>query len=183
MPVIVGVGELSKRKGFDTLIRAFSRLRATRTARLVIVGAGKRGQREALQALAADLGVANDVDFPGFCRDIYPFMAHASVFAMTSRWEGLGFVLIEALACGTPAVATDCPSGPREVLADGRYGPLVAVDDAVALAAALEELLAAPPSRETLQAAARRYEIEAATDEYLTAFALPPHAPIATSPS
>ncbi|MGH8444684.1 MAG: glycosyltransferase [Solimonas sp.] len=177
VPVILGVGELSYRKGFNTLLRAFARLRKTREARLVIVGKGKDGQREALLALAAELGVAADLDLPGFRRDVYAFMAHADAFAMTSRWEGLGFVLIEALACGTPSAATDCPSGPREILADGRHGPLVAVDDHEALAGALAQLLDSPLPRDTLQAAARRYEIESATDEYLNAFGLPSRAP------
>lgn len=173
-PVILGVGELSARKDFETLIRAFARLRAQRSCRLVIVGCGKR--LDALRALAQELGVAADVDFPGFRGDVYAFMAHAAVFAMTSRWEGLGFVLIEALACGTPCVATNCPSGPREILQDGYYGPLVAVGDDAALAAALAQLLERPPAREQLQRAARPYEIEAATDAYLQAFALPARA-------
>ncbi|MEQ1437865.1 glycosyltransferase [Fontimonas sp. SYSU GA230001] len=171
LPVIVGVGELSARKDFETLIRAFARLRARRTCRLVIVGRGKR--LDALRALADALGVAADVDFPGFRTDVYAFMAHAAAFAMTSRWEGLGFVLIEALACGTPSVAVNCPSGPREILGDGRYGPLVPVGDDRALADALERVLDHPLPRETLQQAARPYEIEAATDAYLRAFALP----------
>lgn len=173
-PVILGVGELSVRKDFDTLIRAFAQLRAQRPCRLVIVGKG--GRLDALRALATELGVGEDVDFPGFRADVYAFMAHAAAFAMTSRWEGLGFVLIEALACGTPCVATNCPSGPREILDDGRYGPLVPVGDHGALAAALARLLDAPPPRATLQQAARPYGIEAATDAYLRAFALPARA-------
>ncbi|SFF47910.1 Glycosyltransferase involved in cell wall bisynthesis [Fontimonas thermophila] len=173
-PVILGVGELSARKDFETLIRAFARLRAQRACRLVIVGRGKR--LEALRALAKALGVDADVDFPGFRSDVYAFMAHAAVFALTSRWEGLGFVLIEALACGTPCVATNCPSGPREILDDGRYGPLVPVGDDGALAEALARLLDDPPPRDLLQRAARPYEIEAATDAYLQAFALPARA-------
>ncbi|MFP5305137.1 MAG: glycosyltransferase [Gammaproteobacteria bacterium] len=170
-PVIVGVGELSPRKDFETLIRAFARLRAERNCRLVIVGKGR--QLDALRALASTLGVAAEVDFPGFRSDVYAFVAHAAAFAMTSRWEGLGFVLIEALACGTPCTATRCPSGPREILQDGRYGPLVPIGDDAALAAALAQLLERPLPRETLQQAARPYEIEAATDAYLRAFALP----------
>jgi len=172
-PVIVGVGELSPRKDFETLIRAFARLRAGRNCRLVIVGKGR--QLDALRALASTLGVAADVDFPGFRSDVYAFVAHAAAFAMTSRWEGLGFVLIEALACGTPCAATRCPSGPREILQDGRYGPLVPIGDDAALAAALAQLLERPLPRETLQQAARPYEIEASTDAYLRAFALPAH--------
>ena len=113
---------------------------------------------------------------PGFRDDVYSFMAHASVFAMTSRWEGLGFVLIEALACGTPSVAADCPSGPAEVLDRGRVGALVPVGDAQALARGLTRMLDSPPPAAVCRDAARRYEIEAATDEYLRAMALPPRA-------
>ncbi len=101
----------------------------------MILGQGRA--RERLLALAAELGVAEDVALPGFVPEPYAFMAHADLFAFTSRWEGLGFVIIEALAVGTPVVATDCPSGPREILQDGRIGPLVPVGDAAALAAAM----------------------------------------------
>ena len=171
-PVILGVGELSVRKNFAMLIRAFAELRRQQPCRLIIVGRGKK--LDELQALAAELGVAEAVDFPGFRTDVYAFMAHAAAFAMTSRWEGLGFVLIEALAAGTPVVSARCPSGPREILQDGRLGPLVEVDDAPALAKALAEVLSKPLAAEVLQQGARPYEIEAATDAYLRAFALPP---------
>lgn len=171
VPVILAVGELSPRKDFATLIRAFARLRTTRSARLAIAGRGI--ELEALRGLAQSLGVAADVDFLGFRNDVYALMAHASVFAMTSRWEGLGFVLIEALACGTPVVATDCPSGPAEILQNGRYGHLVPVGDDTRVADALLATLAAPPSASKCREAARRYEIEAATDDYLAAFGLP----------
>lgn len=174
-PVILGVGELSLRKDFATLLRAFARLRAQRPARLVI--AGKGGQHEALRAQAAQLGIAADVELLGFRRDVHALMAHAAVFAMTSRWEGLGFVLIEALACGTPCVATDCPSGPAEVLEGGRHGVLVPVGDDAALADALARTLDSPPAAESSRAAARPYEIEAATDAYLAVFNLPRQSP------
>lgn len=173
--VLLGVGELSVRKNFQMLLRAFALLHARRPCRLLIVGRGR--QLENLKGLAQELGVAEDVDFLGFRTDVYALMAHARVFAMTSRWEGLGFVLIEALACGTPVVATDCPSGPREILHDGRYGPLVPMDDVPALTAALEQALDAPLPAETLREAARPYEIEAATDAYLRAFDLPMRSP------
>jgi glycosyltransferase involved in cell wall biosynthesis len=100
-------------------------------------------------------------------------MAHADCFAFSSRWEGLGFVLIEALAVGTPVVSTDCPSGPREILQDGRYGRLVPVDDAAAFADALAVTLDHPLPPETLREAARPYGIEVATDAYLDAMGLP----------
>jgi glycosyltransferase involved in cell wall biosynthesis len=171
-PLILSVGELCYRKGFDTLLRAFARVRAQRPCRLMILGRG--GERTALLALADELGMANDVALPGFVPEPYAYMAHADLFAFTSRWEGLGFVPIEALAVGTPVVSTDCPSGPREVLADGRYGPLVPVDDAAALARALIATLDHPLPAEDLREAARPYAIEASTDAYLNAMGLPP---------
>ena len=124
VPLILSAGEFCRRKGFDTLLRAFARVRAQRPCRLLILGRG--GAREALLQQAVGLGVADDFALPGFISEPYGYMAHADLFAFSSRWEGLGFVLIEALAVGTPVVSTDCPSGPREILADGRYGPLVA---------------------------------------------------------
>ncbi|CRI64607.1 Glycosyl transferase group 1 [Thiocapsa sp. KS1] len=170
-PLILGAGELCGRKDFETLLRAFARVRAQRPCRLMILGQGRA--RERLLALAAELGVADDVALPGFVPEPYAFMAHADLFAFTSRWEGLGFVIIEALAVGTPVVATDCPSGPREILQDGRIGPLVPVGDAAALAAAMMQTLDAPPPEALLRDAARPYEIEASTDAYLDAMRLP----------
>ncbi|WP_040731726.1 glycosyltransferase [Thiocapsa marina] len=171
LPLILGAGELCGRKDFETLLRAFARVRAERPCRLMILGQGRA--RERLLALAAELGVAENVALPGFVHEPYAFMAHADLFAFTSRWEGLGFVIIEALAVGTPVVATDCPSGPREILQDGRIGPLVPVGDADALAAAMMQTLDAPPPQTILRDAARPYEIEASTDAYLDAMRLP----------
>lgn len=170
-PLILGAGELCGRKDFESLLRAFARVRAERPCRLMILGQGRA--RERLLALAAELGVAEDVALPGFVPEPYAFMAHADLFAFTSRWEGLGFVIIEALAVGTPVVATDCPSGPREILQDGRIGPLVPVGDAAALATAILQTLDAPPPQALLRDAARPYEIEASTDAYLDAMRLP----------
>lgn len=168
---ILGVGELSERKDFATLLRAFARLRAARPAeRLVILGEGRR--RNALEELARDLGIADAVSLPGFVANPYGYMARASAFALCSRWEGMPVVLIEALGLGTPAVACDCPSGPREVLADGRYGPLVPVGDDAALAIALEELLNAPLRADELREAVRGYTVEASADGYLAALGL-----------
>ncbi|WP_296698348.1 glycosyltransferase [Thiocapsa sp. UBA6158] len=171
VPLILGAGELCGRKDFETLLRAFARVRTQRPCRLMILGQGRA--RERLLALAAELGVAEDVALPGFVPEPYAFMAHADLFAFTSRWEGLGFVIIEALAVGTPVVATDCPSGPREILQDGRIGRLVPVGDAAALAAAMLQTLDAPPPEALLRDAARPYEIEASTDAYLDAMRLP----------
>jgi glycosyltransferase involved in cell wall biosynthesis len=170
-PVILGVGELGPRKDFGTLIRAFAKVRRHRPCRLVILGRG--GEREELERLAQDLGVAADVDLPGFKSNPQDYMAHAALFALTSLWEGNPLVLPEALAVGTPVVATDCPSGPREVLQNGRYGPLVALHDPAAFAAAMLRTLDAPLPAGTLREAARPFEIEASTDAYLDAMQLP----------
>jgi glycosyltransferase involved in cell wall biosynthesis len=174
-PVILGVGELGPRKDFGTLVRAFAEVRRTRACRLVILGKG--GAREGLLRLAADLGVAADMDLPGFKSDPHKYMAHAALLGFTSLWEGNPLVLPEALAVGTPVVATDCPSGPREVLQDGRYGPLVPMGDPSAFAAAIIQTLDAPLPAQTLREAARPFEIEASTDAYLDAMGLPHRAP------
>ncbi len=170
-PVILGVGELGMRKDFSTLIRAFSRVRQQKKCRLVILGKGK--QRQELASLAASLGVAADVGLLGFKSDPYSYMAYSACFALTSLWEGLGFVIIEALAVGTPVVSVDCPSGPSEILKAGKFGPLVPVGDDLALSQALMKTLDNPLPRDLLQQAARPYSVSAATSAYLEAFGLP----------
>ncbi len=169
--VILGVGELSDRKDFTTLIRAFAQLQCEPAPRLIILGKGKR--KDALLALCDELGVSERVDFPGHVPDPYAFMAHANVFAFTSRWEGLGFVLIEALAMGCPVVSTDTPSGPSEILQDGKYGPLVPVGDVDALTKELQKVIVNPPEKSWLQQAAQPYTVSAAADAYLRALGLP----------
>ena len=171
IPVILGVGELGARKDFSTLLRAFALLRQERPCRLVIIGRGKL--REHLLTEAASLGVEADVDLPGFVESPYPYMAHADLFAFSSRWEGLGLVLVEALALGTNVVSTDCPSGPSEILHGGRFGTLVPVGDAEAMAQALAKTLDAPKPTDFLQQASRPYTVSVATDAYLDAMGLP----------
>jgi glycosyltransferase involved in cell wall biosynthesis len=171
LPIILGVGELGARKDYPTLLRAFARLRSRQPCRLVIVGRGK--QRERLLALGDELGIRDDLDLPGFVESPYPFMAHADLFAFSSRWEGLGLVLVEALALGTNVVSSDCPSGPSEILQGGRYGRLFPVADDEAMADAMQRALDAPKPREFLQQAARPYSVSAATDAYLAALGLP----------
>jgi glycosyltransferase involved in cell wall biosynthesis len=170
-PIVMGLGELGSRKDFVTLIRGFARVRSEYPCRLMIIGRGR--DRERLLATAHELGVADAVALPGFVDAPYAWLAQASLFAFTSLWEGLGFALIEALAVGVPAVSTDCPSGPREILGNGRYGPLVPVGDHEALAAAMLETLRYPLPRATLQEAAWPYEIENATTAYAQALNLP----------
>lgn len=169
-PVLLGVGELSERKDFATLLHAHALLRERLDCRLLILGEGRR--RAELEALTQRLGSAGAVALPGFVPDPYPYMARAAAFALTSRWEGMPVVLIEALALGAPVVACDCPSGPREVLADGRYGRLVPVGDAAALAEALYATLRAPPPRAQGLEATRAYTAAASARAYAHALGL-----------
>lgn len=163
--VILGVGRLSPQKDFATLLRAFARVRAERPARLLILGEG--ALRPELERLADELGISSDVQLPGFVDNPMAFMAKASLFVLSSRFEGLPTVLIEAIACGTSTVSTDCPSGPREILEDGRLGGLVPVGDPGALAHFIEQGLDNPVPAELLRAKAEEFTVERAVDRYL----------------
>jgi glycosyltransferase involved in cell wall biosynthesis len=162
--VLVAVGRLHEQKDFQTLLRAFALVRARRSARLIILGEGP--ERPALEAGVAKLGLTEDVDLPGFVPNPYAFMAGASQFVLSSRYEGLPTVLIEAMACGCPVVSTDCPSGPGEILDNGKYGRLVPVGDAAALAEAMEATLDAPPPAAELKARADLFHIDRVIDSY-----------------
>jgi glycosyltransferase involved in cell wall biosynthesis len=171
-PVILGVGALIPQKDFPTLIRAFARLRARRPCRLMILGQDKTPEDTAarhaeLHALADALGVADDLELPGFVENPFKYMINASLFVLSSRFEGLPGVLIQALACGCPAVSTDCPHGPAEILDGGRYGKLVPVGDDAALADAMAATLDAPPSASALRARAALFSVDSAVDRYL----------------
>ncbi|MFD1332574.1 glycosyltransferase [Methylopila musalis] len=171
-PLLLGAGRIGPQKDFETLIHAFARLRETRPeARLVILGEGKTPEaRPALKRFAETLGVAEAVDLPGRVPDAVPYIARADLFVLSSRWEGLPGVLIEALGCGTPIVSTDCPSGPMEILDGGRFGRLVPVGDAEALADAMAATLAEPVDRDRLKARAELFTTEAAVRTYLALF-------------
>lgn len=163
-PVLVAVGRLQTQKDYPTLIHAFAQVRENRAVRLMILGEGPK--RSMLEALVEELGLEQDVSLPGFVMNPYAYMAQASLFVLSSRWEGLPTVLIEALCCGVPVVSTDCPSGPREILKDGQYGQLVPVGDANALARAIEIALEgntpSPPAESW-----RPYELEFAVSQYV----------------
>jgi glycosyltransferase involved in cell wall biosynthesis len=163
-PVILGVGRLTRAKDFPTLIRAFAEVRRRRAGRLIILGEGE--DRPGLTALARELGVADDVALPGFRDNAMAYMAGSGLFVLSSAWEGLPTVLIEALAAGTRVVSTDCPSGPREILQDGRLGALVPVGDAAALADAMLDALERPAG--TLPSdALTPFTRDASVDHYL----------------
>lgn len=163
-PVVLAVGRLTKQKDFPSLIRAFAQVRRTRPARLVILGEGT--DRAALEALVDELGLASDIALPGFVDNPYAYMSRAALYVLSSRWEGLPTVLIEALYCGPPVVATDCPSGPKEILDHGRHGALVPIGDVTALGEAIAAGLAGAiprPSEESWHP----YSLEAVVEQYL----------------
>lgn len=170
-PVILGAGRFQRQKDFPTLIRSFARIREQRGCRLVILGEG-RG-REGLKGLVADLGLKQEVDLPGFQPNPYPFVARADLFVLSSAWEGSPNALTEAMALGTPVVSTDCPSGPRELLHGGRFGPLVPVGDVEALALAMAQTLNRHPPPEVLKAAVMDYSQAKSTQHYLEALGAP----------
>lgn len=165
LPVILAVGRLQRQKDFPTLIHAFARLRQQRPCRLLILGEGKG--REGLEQLIGELGLNDAVGLPGFVANPYPYMARASLLVLSSAWEGSPNVLTEAMALGTPVVATDCPSGPAEILQQGRFGPLVPVGNAEKLATAMASTLDAPLPAETLRAAVSDYHAERSAERYL----------------
>lgn len=164
-PVLLGAGRLQRQKDFPTLIRAFARVRQVHPCRLVIIGEGQ--ERPALTALIGQLGLANQVDLPGFQAQPLPFLARANLFVLSSAWEGSPNVLTEAMALGTPVVATNCPSGPAELLDGGRIAPLVPVGDVEALAAAILATLDQPPPPDQLQDVVADYEQAYSTQRYL----------------
>lgn len=163
-PVVLAVGRLAPAKDYPTLLRAFARLHQRRPARLLILGEGP-GRRQ-LQQLASSLGVRDAVSMPGFVANPYPYMRRAAVLALASRWEGLPTVLLEALACNAAIVATDCPSGPAEILEGGKWGRLVPVGDDHALAAALERVLGERHARRDGLPRARFFSLQRAVQAY-----------------
>lgn len=138
-PVILSAGRLTPPKDYPNLLRAFKRVRARREVRLMILGEGE--EREALEQYAEKLGIHDDVLLPGFVTNPYAYMRAAAVFVLSSRWEGFGNVLAEALACGAPVVSTDCPSGPAEILDYAGEGLLVPVGNAFELSKAINKVL------------------------------------------
>jgi glycosyltransferase involved in cell wall biosynthesis len=168
-PVVMGAGRLTRAKDFSTLLRAFDHVRRRRPARLLILGEGP--ERPSLEAMVTQLGLGEHVALPGFQPGVYAFMARAAVFALSSEWEGLPTVLIEALALTRAVVSTDCPSGPREILQQGRLGHLVPVHDPEALAEAILARLDNPGPPVPAEALLP-YSEEAAVESYLRAAGL-----------
>jgi glycosyltransferase involved in cell wall biosynthesis len=164
-PVVVCAARVEREKGYDTLVSAFQSLRQKIDARLVILGNGS--YREQLKKNVAALGLSEHIDFLGFVVNPFPYMKRAHAFVLASEHEGLPNVLVQAMALGTPVVSTDCKSGPAEILCNGKYGRLVPVGDAAALAIALEEAITGPRLTEPQMYARTTYSAEKSTAQYL----------------
>jgi glycosyltransferase involved in cell wall biosynthesis len=172
--VIIGVGRLTAQKDFGTLLNAFALIQERRRGcRLLILGEGE--ERQSLAIKVRHLGLSEHVELVGFRRDPIPWIRAASVLALSSRWEGFGNVLVEALACGIPVVSTDCPQGPSEILDGGRYGRMVPVGDPDALAAALLRTLDDPPDQTLLRERAQVFSVSRSGEQYISLMGLGSH--------
>ena len=170
-PTLVAAGRFTRQKDFTTLIRALKQINLEFPCRLVILGE-EGGLREHYSTLATELGIQRYLLMPGFAHNPYPVISHADCFVLSSLWEGSPNVLTEALALGTPVVATDCPSGPAEILCDGYYGPLVPMGDADAMAQAIIGVLNNPHPHKFLQRASEDYTVDRSVSDYLQALRL-----------
>ena len=165
-PVVVAVGRLSYQKGFDLLIEAFSRL-DNPSARLIIFGEGEL--RDALQQQIDIADLSERVSLPGYCDTPVAEIAAADLFVLSSRFEGSPNVLVEAMRCGVPVIATDCPSGPDQILRTGKLAPLIAVDDVEGLARAMNLMLSTPCDVEPLLERTRDYTDHLSATRYMEA--------------
>jgi len=163
--MIVGLGRLSYQKNFSDLLKAFTLLEGREDYRLVIMGEGSR--KEMLASMACDLQIADWVHFPGYLLNPYPVLAAADLFVLSSRWEGFALVVLEALACGLPIVATDCPGGPAEILRGKSFTRVVPVGDQAAMAAAISDLLEQNIDRSEIIQYAHDFSIGRMADSYL----------------
>ena len=170
LPIVLGIGRLTEQKDFPTLIKAFALVHRKVPCRLIILGEGKK--RKELEDLVSSMGMTDCVDLPGFVENPFSYMSRASLFVLSSAWEGFGNVLVESLALALPVVSTDCPHGPREILEDGKYGSLVPPGNAPALAKAILHTLENPPQKEFLMKAVERFRIETCAENYLQLFGL-----------
>ena len=161
-PVVLGTGRLARQKDFPTLIEAFRRVLVERPCRLLILGEGP--MRHELESRVRALGLEGHVSLPGWAENPWAFMARAALFVLSSQHEGFGNVLVEALACGCPAVSTDCPAGPAEILEDPAL--LAPVGDPEALAQIMLRALARPADKAALRARAARFSMERAVEGY-----------------
>lgn len=170
-PVILTAGRETPAKDYRTLIEAFAMVCRKRAARLAIAGSFSESYKSDILSHARTLGVEQEMQFLGFDENLFRYMRRAGLFVLSSRWEGLPMVLLEALACGTPVASADAPYGPCEILEGGRWGKLAAVGDASALSQAMVETLEGDrPSEEALKRRAADFSRERAADAYIELF-------------
>jgi len=162
---LIAIGSLKAQKDFDTLIRSFSKVSDVKDAKLLILGEGP--ERQALEKLVVELGLEDSIMLAGFKSDPYPYLEVADLFVSSSRYEGFGNVIVEALACGTPVIATDCKAGPSEILDGGKYGVLVPVGDPEALSKAIIDGTCNAPDQQILTNRAKMFSVERAAENYL----------------
>lgn len=163
-PVLVAAGTLTTRKGFADLIRAMKELSRSRSARLIILGEGPL--RAELETLIVELGLSNVVKLQGYVENPLKYFSRADIFVLSSYAEGLPNVLVEAMMCGCTPVSTDCPTGPREVIQDGKFGYLVPMRDPAAMAAGIEEALDNPIPKDRLAEAVRPFDEETVIERH-----------------
>lgn len=163
-PILIASGRLEAQKDYATMLSSIGFLGDT-SARLIVLGEGR--ERPQLESLVRDMGLSERVAFVGFVTDPLSYIGHADVFVMSSAWEGFGNVLVEALYCGLPVVSTDCPSGPAEILCNGRYGRLVPVGDAEALAAAIQHALHDPGDAALRKKRANEFTVDVIAKKYM----------------
>ena len=168
-PVVLSVGRLASAKDHATLLKAFARVVRSQPARLVVLGEGP--ERGNLLRLAEQLGIAEHVDLPGFRVNPFAYMSKARLMVHSSKYEGFPNVLVQAMACGIPVVSTDCDHGPREILEGGKWGRLVPVGDAEAMAEAIMETLRDPMEPGLLVSRASAFSADAAIDRYMEVLA------------
>jgi glycosyltransferase involved in cell wall biosynthesis len=159
---------LVKEKDFQTLLAAFAIIRKQLTCHLTIYGEGP--ERERLENQRDALGLTRDIDFPGFTEDIFQALMPADLCVVSSLTEGFGNVIVESLACGVPVVSTDSPSGPREILQDGKFGRLVSIQQPESLAEAMLASLKQKTDRSLLQNRASDFTIEKIASIYYALF-------------
>jgi glycosyltransferase involved in cell wall biosynthesis len=165
VPIIMAIGRLVRQKGFDTLLRAFNLVIQEMNARLIILGEGS--EKAFLERIVRDLNLTDKVFFAGFQKNPYMFLSHADLFVLSSNFEGFSVVILEAMACGTPVIATDCNSGPGEILQDGKYGFLVPVGDEQAISKGIVTLLKDRSLREKFSRLARERTKDFSVDKII----------------
>ncbi len=163
-PVVLAMGRLVPQKDFTTLIKAFAGVSKQSDARLLILGDGP--MRGELEALAKSLDLHERISMPGFSENALAYLKRAKLFVLSSRFEGFGNVVAEALACGTPVVSTDCPHGPAEILDGGRFGSLVPVGDVAALEKAIVDCLGRPVDVAVLQVRGQTFSVARCAESY-----------------